>query len=120
MLSGTAGTALALQPGRLALASSTLPPATVVGMAITPIGACAALTALSALTMPAPHWLGLEPRQEHSPLVMSLFGQTGTPPVLAGNAVALACRRATSWAGVRFALAERINAAIPETIGVAK
>jgi hypothetical protein len=96
MLSGAAGTALELQPGRLALASRMLPAETVAGITMTPIGACAALTALSALTMPAPHWP--EFRQEHSPLFGSFAGHTGSGGFapFAGNAVALALRRVTS------------------------
>jgi hypothetical protein len=70
--------------------------------------------------MPAPHWP--DPRQEHSPLSGSFAGQTGRGELaeFAGNAVALDCSRATSWAGVKFALTARISAAMPETIGVAK
>jgi hypothetical protein len=82
------------------------------------IGSCAACTALYALTMPAPHWP--EERQEHWSVEGSSVGQVGRFAVLAGKAAALASRRATSWAGVRLALTDRINAAIPDTMGAEK
>ena len=109
------------QEAALPLASSTawLPAATVDGRVTAAIGRCAAVTALSALTMPAPH--SPDAGQEHwSDPSVARFGQTGRFPVFAGKAVALASIRATNWAGVKFALIERIRAAIPDTIGAEK
>ena len=96
-----------------------------VGGTITPIGFSAALTALSALTMPVPHCVvtpGPGRGQEQAPLVGSVAGQTasGVTELFGGNAVALDSRRAINWAGVRFALTERISAAMPATIGAEK
>jgi hypothetical protein len=55
MLSGAGAVALPLQAATLPLASNSAPGATLFGITITPIGRCAALTALNAFTMPAPH-----------------------------------------------------------------
>lgn len=110
----------------LVLASSTAAaPNGNAGVTMTPIGFSAALTAPSALTMPVPHCSvtpGPGGGQEHSPLVGSVAGHTasGGTALLAGKALALDLRRATSWAGVRFAFTDRIRAAMPETIGAEK
>ena len=55
MLRGAGAVALPLQAATLPLASKTAPGATLFGNTMTPIGRCAALTALNAYTMPAPH-----------------------------------------------------------------
>jgi hypothetical protein len=70
--------------------------------------------------MPVPHWP--DAGQEHwfEPSAVSKLGHTGIFPVFGGNGVALDSIRAASCAGVKLLLTERINAAIPETIGVAK
>src|SRR5271163_3962389 len=84
---------------------------------ITEMGFSAAVTALNAFTMPAPHW---PVTQEHWPEVGSVVGHTGRFPVLGGNGVALDCMRAISCGGVKFALTARMSAAIPETMGAEK
>src|SRR6202030_1009232 len=96
-----------LQAATLPLASNTvlLPPADIAA-----IGLSAALTAFSALTMPAPHW---PETQEHSP-AESMVGHTGRVPVFAGNGVALDSMREINCAGVKFPLTARISAAMPE------
>jgi len=81
------------------------------------IGLRAALTALNAFTMPAPHWVET---QEHSPDAGSVLGHTGRFPVLGGNAVALDLMREITCAGVKFALTPRISAATAETMGAEK
>src|SRR5579862_7312372 len=101
MLSGAGAVALPLQAATLPLASNTAPGATLFGIAMTPIGRCAALTALNAFTMPAPHWLP-SLGHTHSPLVGSVLGQVGTPVTPDGNGVALDCRRAANCAGVKL------------------
>src|SRR5258708_4730938 len=80
-----------LQAAALPLASNTVLP-----MAdIAAIGLSADLTALSALTMPAPHW---PETHEHSPgldpVLGTTLGHTGRFPVFAGNGVALDSMRA--------------------------
>jgi hypothetical protein len=109
-----------LQAATLPLASTMAgtPMLNVAGGAMAAIGFCAALTAPSALTMPAPHWL-LSLGQAHSPLLGSTFGQTGTAAG-AGNGFAAALMRAISCGGVKFAFTARISAATPETMGAEK
>ena len=70
------------------------------------------------MTMPAPHCA--DDKHEHWSVVESKVGQVGRLLVFAGNAAALAWRRATNCAGVRFAFTERISAATPATIGAEK
>ena len=111
-----------MQAATLPLASNIagVPTARVAGDAMAAIGFNAALTALNALTMPAPHWLPLL-GQAHSPVPAtgSTAGHTGMLAG-AGNGVALDLIRAISCGGVRFALTARISAAIPETMGAEK
>lgn len=95
MLSGAGDVELPLQAATLAAALNTAPGAMFFGITITPIGRCAALTALNAFTMPAPHWLPSF-GQAHSPLLGSVVGQVGTPAAPAGNALALPASRAAS------------------------
>src|SRR5271168_4688948 len=87
---------------------------------MTPMGSSAALTALSALTMPLPHWP--DGGQEHWSdwSNVSKAGQTGILPVFGGNAVAVASIRAAICAGVKLPLTERISAAMLDTMGAAK
>src|SRR5271155_5601695 len=102
------------------LHAATLPPALNVVLpaaAIAAIGLSAALTALSALTMPAPHW---PCTQAHSPEPSAEVAGHCASPTGCGNAVALDSMRAISCEGVRFALTARISAAIPETMGAEK
>ena len=82
-----------LQAAALPLASNSAfcPAGNDAGTATAAIGRNAACTALSASTMPAPHWLVV---QEHSPLVGSVLGQTGIAAVFGGKGLALDCRRA--------------------------
>src|SRR5260370_39803503 len=88
-----------LQAATLPPASNTalLPALTVAGTATAAIGLSAALTALSALTMPAPHWPGT---QEHSPgfgpVGEPTLGHTGKLLEFAGNGVELDSMRAIS------------------------
>ena len=82
---------------------------------ITAIGARAAVTALSAFSMPAPHSLLVH---AHSPFALVLGHCCN--PAGCGNALALASIRAISCGGVKFALTARISAATPETIGAEK
>src|SRR5258708_8198407 len=119
-LGGTLGVELTLHAATLPLASNTagLPAVTVAGRATAAMGLCAALTALSALTIPAPHWVPSF-GQAHSPLFASLAGHTGRP-VGWGNRVALDLILAINCGGVRFALTARIRAAIPDTMGAEK
>src|ERR1700730_8210816 len=100
-----------LQAATLALASNVLVPAVV----MTAIGARAAVTALSAFSMPAPHSPLVH---AHSPFAL-VFGHCCNPAGC-GNALALASIRAISCGGVKFALTARISAATPETIGAEK
>ena len=84
----------------LPLASSTAsPPAMRVGNFTAAMGSCAACTACSASTMPAPHWLPSF-GQAHSPLVR-IVGRTGRHAGRTGRkgTVVLAFRRAFSCAG---------------------
>jgi len=100
--------------------AATLPPASKVSLPvieITAMGFRAASTALSALTMPAPHSLP-SLGQAHSPEPV-LAEQTGTPAGC-GKGLELDSMRAISWAGVKFALTACISAAIPETMGAEK
>jgi hypothetical protein len=119
-LSGTLGVTPTLQAATLPLASivAGLPTDKVVGAAMAAMGFCAALTALKALIMPAPHWLP-SLGQAHSAVPFEAL-QTGTPLGGAGNGVALALIREISCGGVKFALTARISAATPETIGAEK
>ena len=48
------------------------------------------------------------------------MGQIGIFPVLAGKGAALICMRAANCTGVKLPFTERINAAMPDTMGVAK
>src|SRR5450631_3146769 len=97
------------QDAAVPLASNTplMPTPRVVGGNTAAIGLCAAFTALSAFTMPAPHWPGTH---EHSWLVGSVAGHTGRPPVFGGNGLALTLIRAISCGGVKFELTARISA----------
>ena len=101
MLKGAGGVASPSQPATLPLASRVAPAVRFFGITITPIGLCAAFTALNAFTMPAPHWLPSF-GQTHSPLELSVVGQVGTPAAPAGKAVALLSRRSASCAGVKL------------------
>lgn len=83
---------------------------------IAAIGFWAALTALNAFTMPAPH---SEVVQAHSTLEEVVLEHTGVPAGC-GNGLALALIRVINWAGVKLALTARINAATPETMGAEK
>jgi hypothetical protein len=83
------------------------------------MGRCAAVTAASAFTMPAPHSPPLV-GHAHSPLPsLATAGHTGRP-VGCGKLTALASIRAINCAGVRLALTVRMSAAIPDTIGAEK
>jgi len=94
-LSGTLGVALTLHAATLPLASNTagVPAVTVAGRATAAMGLCAALTALSALAIPAPHW---PCTQEHSPVTESTLGHTGRFPEFGGNGLAPDFMRAIS------------------------
>src|SRR5882724_12028073 len=80
------------------------------------IGLSAALTAPRAFTMPAPQVVVV---QAHSPLELDPDAHCARPAGC-GYGVALARIRAISCGGVRLALAARIRAATPETIGAEK
>jgi hypothetical protein len=110
-LSGVLGVTAVLQAATLALASNVLVP----GVVMTAIGSSAALTALSAFTIPAPHWFG-----PHAHSVDPFDAVHWGTPAGCGNGLALDLMRAISIGGVKFALTARISAAIPETIGAEK
>src|SRR5450631_3127997 len=104
---------MTLQAAMLPLASNTalVPASSVVGTATTAIGFRAAFTALSAFTIPAPHWPGTH---EHSPGLVppdgTTTGHTGSKfPVFAGNGVALDSMREIICGGVKFALTARMS-----------
>lgn len=102
-----------LQAAALPLASKVVLPVA----AITAIGLSAALTALSALIMPAPH---CPDTQAHSTDGSDPLAPHWASPAGCGNGVALDLMRAMSCAGVKFSLTARISAAIPETMGAEK
>src|SRR5882757_1679540 len=93
-----------------------LPDANTAGIVIAAIGSRAALTALRALTMPAPQVVVV---QVHSTFDVDPLTHRATPAGC-GYGVALALIRAMSCGGVRFAFAARISAATPETMGAEK
>ena len=111
---------MALQAAALPPASKVaLPEAKPAGIDTAAIGLSAAMTALNALTMPAPHVLVV---QAHSTLDEDPATHCGVGGVVTGcgNAVALDCMRAMICGGVRFAFAARMSAAMPETMGAEK
>jgi hypothetical protein len=99
-----------LQAATLALASNIV----LLDAVMTAIGLRAAVTALSAFTIPAPHWFG---PHAHS---VDPFDAVHWGTVVDGNGVALDLMRAISIGGVKFALTARISAAIPDTMGAEK
>jgi len=105
------GVTAVLHAATLALASNIVLPDAV----MTTIGLRAAVTALSAFTIPAPHWFG-----PHAHSVDPFDAVHWETPVGCGNGLALDLMRAISIGGVKFALTARISAAIPETIGAEK
>jgi hypothetical protein len=108
---------VALHAATLPLASKLDVPIERLGGSLTAaIGLSAAFTAFNALTIPAPQVVVV---QAHSTFDEVLLEHTGVP-VGCGYGLALASIRAISCAGVRFPFTERINAAIPETMGAEK
>src|SRR5450432_2120694 len=85
-----------------------LPAESPVGNSTAAMGLSAALTALKAFSIPAPHWLVV---QAHSFVLLKL-GQTGVPGG-AVNGDALDLMRAINCPGVRLLLTARIRAATP-------
>jgi len=103
-------------------------PATTLAGAFTPaIGRSAAFTAPCALAMPTPHVLPSSV-QMHSACCRSLEpvgtwhtgGAIAAPTELCGYGNAPSFRRARIWHEFRFALAEAMSAAMPETTGAEK
>lgn len=107
----------ALQAAALPDASSVkLPVVNPPGIFTAAIGLSAVVTALRALTMPAPQVAVVH---AHSTLELELFEHCATPAGC-GNGVALALILAINCAGVRLAFTERMRAATPLTIGAEK
>src|ERR1700760_4638753 len=92
--------------------ASSVPAVKPAGTLTAAIGLSAAVTALSALTMPAPQ---VPVVHAHSTLELVLVEHCATPAGC-GNGVALAFMRAINCAGVRLAFTDRIIAATPVTI----
>ena len=108
---------MAPQAGALPPASKLpLPDVNPVGIFTAAMGLSAAFTARNALIMPAPQ---VPVVQAHSTLELEPATHCAKPAGC-GKAVALPLMRAISCGGVRFALAARMSAAIPETMGAEK
>jgi hypothetical protein len=108
---------VAPQAAALPPASSvTLPAVKPAGIFTAAMGFKAAWTECSAFTIPAPQVVVV---QAHSTLEL-VVDEHCASPTGCGNGVALALMRAISCGGVRFALAARIRATMPETMGAEK
>jgi hypothetical protein len=114
---------VAPQAGALPPASNVpLPLVKPAGIFTAAIGLSAALTALNALTIPAPQVVGAVVVQRHSTCEGEPFTHCGVGGVVTGcgYGVALDLMRAISCGGVRFAFTERMSAAMPVTMGAEK